>query len=840
MSWELLESDKILKPMALSDFINTETIIPKELLNFFGAEGERLVTIYQGREFPAYLETEGGNTKIKWSKVLIRKFREAFPQYESWFGADPDEIKTPRLEIIKTNDAFNIYLITENEKTKTNEDEKQMERTKAPIKTESGLKKLLNKWITGYPNYYPRDFRFSFKDVINEEIPRVIESFEAIKAGKYKVQGFAGDKQWTEIPWIKVKDYSIQKIIDDGLYLAYILAMDSRKLYLAIVYEENGAGVRSLSEKAAEFRAGVSTGNYQTNHKEVLLGRATLVSGIVCYREYSEELPEDNVLEAEFEDFRKMYHACVTMNYTNEEINSNDESGEELFSRNILLSDENEKEVFLNRSEEKEHIEQTVQVEIERSGNENNEVSGEVDERNQRPDVGLLFEATVGASGIDDVKHEPQEYADIDLEDVNKSDVKVIQVQKKTILENPEIELETKDRDAVICDKKETKEFPVEETNFLKQTLKYYPMKNESLTPYLQSVQAKMGNKGFYYPAELIKRYYLSIKSKPFVMIKGRVGSGKTSFPRLFAEAIGAIPENGRYQRTVVEKNWEDERHLFGTLDSRGHFIPGPVMKLLKSAKEYPEKPHFFLLDEMDQSPVEDYFRLFLEGINGNKDTFLEREDFGSDITAFREYGGLRFPDNLYIIGTINEGQGNYPVSPRVIDSGNIIEMPVVEIGAFPNYGSPIGERDWENSQFKMQKKAHGLPEILERLMHLLNEVQKLLISFNRPMGYRGKNEILAFGINNGVEGLFTENEVIDLAIVQRILPALDFGAKENADVFKALTCFLLEDSIKESLLKQNSLEGFCALYKKLLDAEAIPCPRSGQQILKRLKNIMH
>lgn len=839
MSWELLESDKILKRMALSDFINTETIIPKELLNFFGAEGERLVTIYQGREFPAYLETEGGNTKIKWSKVLIRKFREAFPQYESWFGGDPDEIKTPRLKIIKTNDVFNIYLITENEKTKINEDEKQMERTKAPIKTESGLKELLNKWITGYPNYYPRDFRFSFKDVINEEIPRVIERFEAIKAGKYKVQGFAGDKQWAEIPWVKVKDYAIRKIIDDGLYLAYILAMDSRKLYLAIVYEENGAGVRSLSEKAAEFRAGISTGNYQTNHQEVLLGSATLVSGIVCYREYSEELPEENVLEAEFEDFRKMYHACVTMNSTNEEISSNDESVEELFLRNILLSDENGEEVFLNRAEEKEHVEQTVQVEIERSGIENNEVSGEVYEHNQRPDAGLLFEQTVGTSGVDNVEHKPQDNADIDLEDENKSDVKVIQVQKITTLENPKIELETKDKDVVICDKKETKEIPAEETNFLKQTLKYYPMKNESLTPYLQSVQAKMGNKGFYYPSELIKSYYLSIKSKPFVMIKGRVGSGKTSFPRLFAEAIGATPENGRYHRILVGKNWEDERHLFGTLDSRGHFIPGPVMKLLKIAKEYPEKPHFFLLDEMDQSPAEDYFRLFLEGVNGNKDPFLEREDFGSDITAFREYGGLSFPDNLYIIGTINEGQGNYPVSPRVIDSGNIIEMPVVEIGAFPNYGSPIGERDWDNSQFKMQKKAQGLPEILERLMHLLNAVQKLLIIFNRPMGYRGKNEILAFGINNGVEGLFTEKEIIDLAILQRILPALDFGAKENEEVFKALTCFLLEDRVKESLLKQNNLEGFCALYEKLLDAEAIPCPRSGQQILKRLKIMM-
>lgn len=72
----------MIKTTELSDFVNTEMIIPKELISFFGSSGERLAIIYQNREYPSYLEAEGGNAKLKWSKVLIRKLGEAFPDYE--------------------------------------------------------------------------------------------------------------------------------------------------------------------------------------------------------------------------------------------------------------------------------------------------------------------------------------------------------------------------------------------------------------------------------------------------------------------------------------------------------------------------------------------------------------------------------------------------------------------------------------------------------------------------------------------------------------------------------------------------------------------------------------
>jgi hypothetical protein len=287
-----------------------------------------------------------------------------------------------------------------------------------------------------------------------------------------------------------------------------------------------------------------------------------------------------------------------------------------------------------------------------------------------------------------------------------------------------------------------------------------------------------------------------------------------------------------------VGKNWEDDSGLFGRLDSRGHFIPGPVMMLLKNARDYPEKPHFLLLDEMDQSKVMDYLRILLDGINGSHETLRTREDFGGDVGAYREFGNIIFPDNVYVIGTLNKANGSYPLEPRVIDCGNVIEMPIVEIGAFPNYGSVTNETEWDNSQFKIKNKVQGLPEILEKLMYRLSELQEILKKYHYPLGYRGKNEILTYGINSGAEGLFTENEVIDFAILQRILPALDDSSGQMALLLKELGLFLLEPDLKDHLLKEESGETFEKLYQKLLDQGVVPCHRSGQQLLKRLKQI--
>ena len=88
-------------------------------------------------------------------------------------------------------------------------------------------------------------------------------------------------------------------------------------------------------------------------------------------------------------------------------------------------------------------------------------------------------------------------------------------------------------------------------------------------------IEAYIKAKGFTYDRGLIENFYLSLKSKPFVILAGTSGTGKTRLVRLFAEAIGATKENGRYEQVAVRPDWSDSTDLFGHVDLNGKFIPG-------------------------------------------------------------------------------------------------------------------------------------------------------------------------------------------------------------------------------------------------------------------------
>ena len=53
-------------------------------------------------------------------------------------------------------------------------------------------------------------------------------------------------------------------------------------------------------------------------------------------------------------------------------------------------------------------------------------------------------------------------------------------------------------------------------------------------------IKAFIAGKGFSYEEGLVENFWLCLKSKPFVILAGISGTGKTRLVKLFAEAIGA------------------------------------------------------------------------------------------------------------------------------------------------------------------------------------------------------------------------------------------------------------------------------------------------------------
>ncbi len=139
----------------------------------------------------------------------------------------------------------------------------------------------------------------------------------------------------------------------------------------------------------------------------------------------------------------------------------------------------------------------------------------------------------------------------------------------------------------------------------------YVPrLRDRDIADVLERIGEYVSGSGFYFPQQLTHNFYLSLKTRPFVILAGISGTGKTRLVRLFAEAIGATAENGQFTLIPVRPDWSDPAELIGYRDLSGMFQPGPLTLVIREASrpENRKKPYFVCLDEMNLARVEHYF----------------------------------------------------------------------------------------------------------------------------------------------------------------------------------------------------------------------------------------
>ncbi len=209
---------------------------------------------------------------------------------------------------------------------------------------------------------------------------------------------------------------------------------------------------------------------------------------------------------------------------------------------------------------------------------------------------------------------------------------------------------------------------------------------SDELTRISQYISAK----GFSYEDGFIENFYLSLKAKPFVILAGTSGTGKTKLVKLFAEAIGATVDNGRYKLVPVRPDWSDSTDLFGYVDLNGQYIPGALTEFIITAISDQTKPYFLCLDEMNLARVEYYLSDILSIIETrhfDNDQITTDTIAESDI-AVASHGKLFLPENLYIIGTVNMDETTFPFSKKVLDRANTIEFSYVNLDLRQNLGN--------------------------------------------------------------------------------------------------------------------------------------------------------
>ena len=177
--------------------------------------------------------------------------------------------------------------------------------------------------------------------------------------------------------------------------------------------------------------------------------------------------------------------------------------------------------------------------------------------------------------------------------------------------------------------------------------------KEMTIKEQISAIESYIASEGFNYDGNLVENFYLSLKSKPFVILAGTSGTGKTRLVSLFAKAI-----NAKLQIVPVRPDWSDSSDLFGHIDLSGHFKPGAIIDFIKDAYETKDTPFILCLDEMNLARVEYYMSDILSVIETRKFDISHRitsEKALVDENACRQndgknlYGEIKFPENLYI-----------------------------------------------------------------------------------------------------------------------------------------------------------------------------------------------
>ncbi len=373
----------------------------------------------------------------------------------------------------------------------------------------------------------------------------------------------------------------------------------------------------------------------------------------------------------------------------------------------------------------------------------------------------------------------------------------------------------------------------------------------EDIEAAITDIHKYIKNQGMVIELKTIKNLYISLKSKPFVILAGISGTGKSKIARLFTEAIG-----GEYKLIPVRPDWSDSSDLLGHVNLDNRFIPGSVTEFLAEANrpENLNKPYILCLDEMNLARVEYYFSDFLSiletrYINSQgrivSDNIFTQTDFGSDVESLRKYESIYISENVYFIGTVNMDETTFPFSKKVLDRANTIEFSDVNL-------SIVIEDTRENELIKainvdnLFLKSEYLsfrgcyaqsPEEIKQMIVILERINEALKLIGGQVAYRVRDEVSYYISYATKYKLLSFKEAMDYVFMQKILPRIQGSSLALQSVFRELCKVLVDTEEFEDNELLDQLEKYIQSNKDnsgILNADYPKCVQKIVFMLRR------
>ena len=289
--------------------------------------------------------------------------------------------------------------------------------------------------------------------------------------------------------------------------------------------------------------------------------------------------------------------------------------------------------------------------------------------------------------------------------------------------------------------------------------------------------------------------YLTALRTKPFMLLAGISGTGKSRIVRKLAQATTTQPyanENDRwsdnrpenFELIQVKPNWHNSMDVVGfysNISKRYEFTL--FIEFIVKAWQHTDTPYFLCLDEMNLAPVEEYFAEFLSAIesrstdtDGNyftdpiikpfkdfgekdgkevgkemlKQLFGEADPIDKNPLAVQFYEkGLTLPPNLMVMGTVNMDETTFTFSRKVLDRAMSVEMNEVDYDKFLSGETDLFPllTDFNPLLVERPQQAQEVKDHIDSsdVIVYLKEVNDLLDGTPFKLGYRAANEAILY-----------------------------------------------------------------------------------------------
>jgi len=351
------------------------------------------------------------------------------------------------------------------------------------------------------------------------------------------------------------------------------------------------------------------------------------------------------------------------------------------------------------------------------------------------------------------------------------------------------------------------------------------------------------------------RQLLMAVKTKPFLLIRGVCGSGKSRFARALAYQTcpSHLQENrkpGNFQLLAVQPSWHDNKEILGWTNSYDIFQITPFLHFLIKAWRHPEVPFILCLDEMNLARMEDYFadflsilesRQFINGklvsdpfISGVKlKTLLESDpgiwkrlelSINHDLKQFFLSNGIMFPPNLIVIGTANVDKSRHPFSMNALDRTMVIELNGIDFyGGIKAPGTELDfpdvplDNDYLFGDFLQGREAYlSFPLNGDFIVAELYAIDTILSESPYRFGYRVRDDALIYCAHNAKLNANKGNNewvltCLDEIILMKVLPRINGSYKSSEKVINGLLRFTknrYHRSFKRLTYMKNKAEG--------------------------------